>query len=443
MVGSASISGLASGLDTASIISQLMTLEATQQNRLKSQVKTYETAVTSLQGINTKIASLTDKAEELAKASGWSPMKSTSSSEKVTVTTTTGAVPTAFSFTVGATAKAHQLTFADTAQLNDVVVSGGTMVRLDKLDGTTVDIETGDGTLGGLVNALNTSGQGVRATTVKLDDGSYRVRVESLTTGAASDFTLTNTDGSTILGGASVVAGQDAEITLGGDTIHSASNTFSNLMPGINVTLAKDVAVGTAVDLDLTTDSAAVATKVKELVDALNGVLADIDTATKAGGVGIKAGPLAGDSTLRTVRDQLMGTLYSNGGTSLSSVGIEVDRYGKFTFSEDEFKAAYDADPAAVSGLFTKATTNTGFADRLAVAGEFVSEAYDGLLSSAINGRKSTIDDLNDRIDAWDTRLELRRQTLTRQFTALETALGQMNSQSSWLAGQIASLPTY
>ena len=32
---------------------------------------------------------------------------------------------------------------------------------------------------------------------------------------------------------------------------------------------------------------------------------------------------------------------------------------------------------------------------------------------------------------------------LTRQFTALETALSQMNSQSSWLAGQISSLPTY
>jgi flagellar hook-associated protein 2 len=39
-------------------------------------------------------------------------------------------------------------------------------------------------------------------------------------------------------------------------------------------------------------------------------------------------------------------------------------------------------------------------------------------------------------------RLELRRTTLTRQFTALETALSRMNSQSSWLAGQISSLPT-
>ena len=38
---------------------------------------------------------------------------------------------------------------------------------------------------------------------------------------------------------------------------------------------------------------------------------------------------------------------------------------------------------------------------------------------------------------------EIRQAMLTRQFTALETALSQMNSQSSWLASQIASLPTY
>ena len=40
---SASISGLSSGMDTATIISQLMQLEAVQQNRLKTRV----TATTS------------------------------------------------------------------------------------------------------------------------------------------------------------------------------------------------------------------------------------------------------------------------------------------------------------------------------------------------------------------------------------------------------------
>ena len=75
------------------------------------------------------------------------------------------------------------------------------MVRLDKLDGTTVDIDTGDGTLQGLVDAVNNAGEGVRASTIKLDDGSYRLRLESVATGAASDFDLTNVDGTALLGG--------------------------------------------------------------------------------------------------------------------------------------------------------------------------------------------------------------------------------------------------
>ena len=38
---------------------------------------------------------------------------------------------------------------------------------------------------------------------------------------------------------------------------------------------------------------------------------------------------------------------------------------------------------------------------------------------------------------------ELRRTTLERQYTALETALSSMQSQSSWLSSQISSLPSY
>ena len=40
----------------------------------------------------------------------------------------------------------------------------------------------------------------------------------------------------------------------------------------------------------------------------------------------------------------------------------------------------------------------------------------------------------------WDLRLELRQKTLTRQFTAMETALSSLSSQSSWLGSQLASL---
>ncbi len=71
------------------------------------------------------------------------------------------------------------------------------------------------------------------------------------------------------------------------------------------------------------------------------------------------------------------------------------------------------------------------------------SDSTTGTVTAAITGRKSGIDRLETDVEDWDLRLELRRTTLTRQFTALETALGQMTNQSSWLAGQISSLPTY
>jgi flagellar hook-associated protein 2 len=48
---------------------------------------------------------------------------------------------------------------------------------------------------------------------------------------------------------------------------------------------------------------------------------------------------------------------------------------------------------------------------------------------------------MEDDIADWDVRLEQRRTMLERQYGALEVALGKMQNQASWLAGQINSLP--
>jgi flagellar hook-associated protein 2 len=67
----------------------------------------------------------------------------------------------------------------------------------------------------------------------------------------------------------------------------------------------------------------------------------------------------------------------------------------------------------------------------------------DGTITSAITNRDASVSRFTKSIEAWDDRLELRRSTLSRQYTALETALSGMQSQSSWLSSQIASLPSY
>jgi flagellar hook-associated protein 2 len=439
MAGTTSVSGLVSGLDTTSLISQLMQIEAQTQTRLKTRVTAAQSTVTSLQGLNSKFAALATSAGNLAKSSAWSPVTVTSSSTLVTAVAGTSAVAGPLTFTVGHTARAHQLSFTSTASLGATVTSGSTLVRLDRLDGTTVDLDTGDGTLQGLVNALNGSGTGVKASTVRLDDGTFRLQVTSTATGAPSDFTLENLDGSDLLGGAVVTAGRDAEITIGADVLHSATNTFANIANGLTITLGSGVADGTVVNLDAQQDTAGMTKTVKGLVDSINEALAKIDGLTAYDSATKTSGPLAGDSTARSVRTALLDSVYPSDGTSLAGVGIQLDRYGKLVFDETKFKEAYAADPSGVAAKFTSGTT-MGFAGRVQQAADTASDPVDGILTTSINGRKTEIKRMQDSIADWDDRLALRQQTLQRQFTALETALSQMNSQSSWLSGQISQL---
>jgi flagellar hook-associated protein 2 len=506
----ASVSGLVSGLDTATIINQLMQVEANPQTLLKSRVSSEEKTVSALQALNSKLAALAARAEGLADPATWSPLTASSSSEHVAVTAGPMATQGSFSFTVVETARAHQLSFSQTAAAGTrVTAADSTVVRLDRLDGTTVDIETGDGSLDGLVRGIDNAGAGIRATKVRLDDGTYRLRVESTTTGTAQDFTLRNLDGTELLGGATVTTGRDAAISIGPDTVHSASNTFSGVLTGIDLTIAAATPANTAVEVTVARDAEAVTETVKALVDAANAALADIDELTGFDAATNKAGLLTGDATLRALRNELLSTITSAvDGASLAGVGIELDRSGRITFDEEKFSTAYAANPEAVTAKFadrmswngsgqvtmvgagwrtapgdhtvdsaagtidgqpatmsgtvmtgaqgtaaegmvvsitgTASGTLTylpGLAGRLAAVAQRASDSHVGTVTAAVKGRTSSVGDMEDAIAGWDVRLELRRQTLTRQFSAMEVMLGQLQNQSSWLAGQIGSLP--
>ena len=434
------ISGLASGLDTSSIINQLMQLEAQPQTVLKTRMSTEQSELKALQSLNSKFLSLYNSAKDLTATSAWSACSATSSSDNVTATTTSTASPGSVSFTVNATARAHNLTFNNTAALTDVVTTGSTQVHLDFLDGNTLDVETGDGTLGGLVNAINSADAGVHASTVQLNDGTYRLSVTSTTTGAASDFTLTNLDGSAILGDATVTAGQDASITVGPDTITSATNSFTGVFSGVDVTLANTATAGENVTVTVAQDTSSLGDKIQSLVDSVNSLLDDIDKDTAYDSNTKTQGVLGGESSLDRLRSELVNSVFPGGTSSMADYGLQVDRYGKLSFDKDKFDTAYAADPAATTAAFTDGAGN-GFTYRLEAAADLGSNADSGILTNAISSRNTGISGLQDQIDNWDVRLALKRSSLEKQFTALETAMSQMQSQSQWLAGQIAGLP--
>lgn len=439
----ASISGLASGLDTATIINQLMQLEKAPQDRLKTRISSEKLVLSSLQALNKTAAGLATKAEALAKESAWQPLTATSSTTSIGVSTTSSASPRSLTVTVTSVAATHQLGFTDAHGLSDVVTGASTKVVLNRYDGTPVELETTTGTLQGLVDAINqpANATGLSATVVKQADGGYRLLVESTKTGAAEDFDLTALDGSALLGGATVRAGSNATISLGaGITATSATSTFADVVPGTTITLGAAATVGTVSTITVARDTGGMSAKVKDLVDSMNNLLGEIDVKAAAGGAGKTAGPLSGDGAVRQLRTALLDAIRTDGGTSLASYGIQVTRTGRLELDEARFKAAYAADPVGTSEMFTSASD--GFAARVAEVAKGASDPDEGALTAAVTGRQSGIDRMEDSVEEWDRRLTLRRTALERQFTALETALQQMSSQSTWLAGQLAGLPS-
>lgn len=445
-MASASVSGLVSGLDTATIISQLMQVEAQPQTMLKSRLSTEQSTVSTLQALNARFATLASKAHDLTTTASWSPLTATSSSTQVSATAATTAVPGGLSFTVNSTAAAHRLSFGTTAKGSDVVVSPN--VTLTRQDGSTVAVDAGTGTLDDLVAGLNANRDAnVTASKVRLDDGSYRLSVVANETGAAKSFTLSDdAGGSALLASAAIdTAGKDAEIQVGADKIHSSSNTFSGLSTGLDVSIAAGTPAGTAVTVTVARNAAGAQAALQSLVDSANDILSAIDSVTNVDPAHKTAGPLAGDSVVRDLRSKVLDAVTRTAdGTSLAGIGLQTDRTGKITFDSSTFASAYTADPNGVAAKLgaPSSATAPGFASRLEAVGKSASDSTYGVLTQTITGRQSSVHTMQDSIADWDIRLSDRKDALNRQFSALEVALGKMQDQASWLSGQIASLPS-
>ncbi len=445
-MATSSISGLASGLNTADIIDQLMQLETVPQDKLKTSQDKENTVLSALRALNTDTALLASKAATLSKASTWQTLQGTSTGAGVSIAVTDKASAASFSLTVDRLATTHQLGFTTGAALTDVVA--GSQIKITGSDGVAHSISVGGGTLDELVTAINgsTADTGVKATAVKVADGSYRLIAESTKTGAASAFTLTKDDGTDLLGGAAVRTGTDAQINLGlGITATSATNTFTDIVPGVSITLDPNTTVGTTSNVTVKQNSSGIASALGSFVDQINALLTKIDTQTAGKKETTAAGVLVGDPTARALRNQLLSTVFGDSTTSMATYGVQTDRYGKLVFDSAAFEKAYAADPAGTAAKFTSGATpaQDGWAARVSAVAKGASDSLEGTFASAINGHTTTVTRLQKSIEDWDTRLELRRTSLERQYTALETALSSLQSQSSWLASQISSLPTY
>lgn len=172
-----------------------------------------------------------------------------------------------------------------------------------------------------------------------------------------------------------------------------------------------------------------------------------------------KAGMLYSDKniydTLYSMRNA-MSDMVEGVGIALPNIGIDYargDYSGKLVFDENKFREAYAKNPESIEKLFTQSVENgsnlqQGIAYKLkdvislnvGTRGEKgILVDYSGTKNTStekVNFLSDRIKEYQDTIDNLKKKIELEKQKYWKQFTALEKALANMNSQSSWLATQ-------
>jgi flagellar hook-associated protein 2 len=470
--------GLTSGIDYSTMITQLMQIEAQPQQLLQSKLASVQTQAGALRSVNTAFATLGSAAQTLTSAAAWNPVKATSSSSTVSASASSGALGGSLTFTVDQLATSHSVASTNTwATTSDAFGLGSKLTfsslttpstTFGSVDLTDTDAD-GTVSLAEAVTQINKSNLGYTATAVNTGGG-YQLQVTSTATGEAKAFQITSD--TTSASAYNVVSkGQDAQITIGDGSAgttpikaKSATNTFTGVMDGTTFTVSQ-AAVSTTIKVG--TDTGAITSAVSSLIDAANKAIKAVKDNTDSSEGSTAA--LKGNFSLIRLADQIrtklsdavtvpVSTDHPDGTASPATIGIQLNKDGTVAFDSAKFTAALAANPAlaqqiagGVTGAGEDQVAHTpddtvdsdGLAARLSVLAEMASDSVSGSIVTMANGSDTTAKDIQKQIDAWTLRLQQRKETMTAQFNALETALSSMQSQGNWLSSQINNLPKW
>jgi flagellar hook-associated protein 2 len=179
---------------------------------------------------------------------------------------------------------------------------------------------------------------------------------------------------------------------------------------------------------------------ITDFVSAFNEISKYLSTQTRYDDATKVAGPLQGDRSAVGLLNQLRSTLQQTSATStvyqrLGDLGLALQRDGTIKIDDSKLQAAL-ADPAELSKAFT--TLETGFGQRFKMLGDSVL-GTEGLLTTRTNGLRDSI----SRNDKDQKRLEDRvarvQERLTRQYSALDKSLNQLNGLGSFVQQQVTN----
>ncbi|MBY0279745.1 flagellar filament capping protein FliD [Candidatus Binatia bacterium] len=446
------IGGLATGLDTNTIVSQLVSLERKravdllQIDQLDQQAKQ-----SALATFGTKLADLLAAVDKLRDPSSALARTATSSDpDTIGATAGSGALVGTTEITVSQLARnAVAVSGTGVASSTSTIASGSGTFAFKIGSGSTqsiaIDATT---TLDDLATKINALGVGANATVVNLGtDASpdYRLRLASRDTGLSNDLTIVTDD--TNLGVTVTQAARNATFTVSGfaTSFSRENNVVNDVVSGVTLTLNQE---GGPVKIGVTTDAAAVTKDVQAVVTAYNALASFVDAQSEVTQDGnstdrdVTTGPLAFDSTVRSIMDGLRSAVSSSvsgltGSYSLlAETGLTSTKDGTLSLDAAKLAAALADDEAGVSQLFGGLGSAGGAFDRIH---DYLTDVTGstGLLATRNKSITDALSSLNERIAAGERTVAAFEENLRSQFSSLEVLVNNLKAQGSMISSAL------
>lgn len=387
--------GIGSGLDIEGLVTQLVAAErAPAENRIlqrESRLTAQLSAFGTLQG---SLNQLQSSANSLADLSTFSQRSATSSdSASIIATATASASPASLSVSVDELARSQSVASGRFDSVENAVGEGVLTFRFGTATLTppdaepqtfdafevnadrpsaSVTIDSSNNSLQGVRDAINEADIGVTAAIVNDGEG-FRLLLSSSDTGAANalEIQVSDTgdgdDGDTSglsrlafnAGAANLVQtveARDARFSVNGLDLTSASNSVSEVIDGIDLTLRDTTE--TPVTVGVSDNVGAVRGAIEGFVDAFNNFANVANNLTAYNADTDTAGPLQGDFSARSITGQIRNALSSGADgfdgpfSTLAEIGIRTAQNGTLTINEEVFGAALSENFDDIAGIF-------------------------------------------------------------------------------------------
>lgn len=474
--------GAASGLPLNELVTSFV--DAERENKFGRINKTKATLNTTLSGIG-KLKSALSAFQDAANKLSGDKLKQRSvtitqpveGKKYIEATASATASATSFDIKVNQLAQGSRLESADTAysSADDIIAtSDGKLTFTAGSKSFDIDVTAGM-TLEQLRLKINDSGDnfGVNANIVNAGGSvGTKLVLSSNQTGDGNDLVVSNNNAeldaiSTQPTGASaglttVQSAQNAMVEIDGIVATSASNTFTDVVQDISLTVLQKTPDGNNAKLDIDVDKDAAKTNIKNFIDSYNQLVEQVTSLTKSRTLGADgksviadAGALKGDPLPRSIMSQLRGILGNSiggsdeGMNSLYSLGITLNKDGKLEisssteFSENSGQKRFDKALNENFDSVSKMFGNEGglihnidsFIKEFNKSGGIIANKESSINSQIAKNTKDT--------EAASRYIAEYEDTLRKRYQALDSLLAQLQNTSSYVSSQLANLPGF